>query len=125
MWCCFPPRQPGPCLVVITERRFIGKIYDHDIWEVAATEVLPFARNNRHLATVQVENEKAYLELLQSALSGNRLYFSYRYAPLPWGRVSRARARSATAGGYPRTSNHSGIFDLSVPSYPVHGSAMT
>ena len=83
MWYCCPPRRSGPCLVVITDRRFIGKIYDHDIWEVAATKVLPFARNNRHLAAVQVESEKAYLELLQSALSGNRLYFSYRWAPVP------------------------------------------
>lgn len=69
----------GPYLIVIRDRKFVGKVYDHDIWEISSTEVLPFAKNQRHLSALQIENERHYIELLQSTISRLKLYFSYSY----------------------------------------------
>eukprot|EP00041_Stephanoeca_diplocostata_P029615 m.880732 g.880732 ORF g.880732 m.880732 type:complete len:319 (+) comp23593_c0_seq11:190-1146(+) len=69
----------GPHLVVITERRRIGKIYQHMLWEVTDTAILPYARHRRHLADVQCRIEDRYLDMLSTALNTHRMYLSYTY----------------------------------------------
>eukprot|EP00040_Diaphanoeca_grandis_P023040 m.124783 g.124783 ORF g.124783 m.124783 type:complete len:617 (+) comp29081_c0_seq1:162-2012(+) len=69
----------GSYLVVITQRKFVGNVYDHGIWQIAETEILPFSHSMRHLATVQIEQERQYLELINATFKEQSFYFSYSY----------------------------------------------
>lgn len=44
----------GPYLVVITKRKFVGRISGHEIWKIQATEIIPFPKNLMHLNETQV-----------------------------------------------------------------------
>lgn len=39
----------GPYLIVVTERRLVGAINGHQIWEMRKAECVPFARTTLHL----------------------------------------------------------------------------
>lgn len=47
-------RLTGPYLVVATRKKEVGNINGHVIWEIAGTDLIPFARRATQLTPGQV-----------------------------------------------------------------------
>eukprot|EP00051_Salpingoeca_urceolata_P023163 m.389635 g.389635 ORF g.389635 m.389635 type:complete len:594 (-) comp20071_c6_seq1:182-1963(-) len=69
----------GPHLVVITKRKLVGYINGHQIWEVADTAILPYARTTTSLGEHQLADEQTYQTMVAAMLGSPGLYFSYTY----------------------------------------------
>jgi len=65
----------GPYLIVITDREEIGQLDGHQIFRVKGTRIFPF-RDFVNPTEKQKEDEKVYLEMINSVLS-LPFYFSY------------------------------------------------
>ena len=50
----------GPYLILVTEKKFVGTIEGHSIYEVKGTELLSFSKTNIHLSESQVSHGCRY-----------------------------------------------------------------
>ena len=46
----------GPYLLVVTEKRKVGELNGHAVWEVKGCDVIPFTRTDIHLNEAQVRD---------------------------------------------------------------------
>lgn len=69
----------GPCLVVFRSKAAVGSVCGHMIYSVADVEVLPFAKNYRHLSDSQVASEALYIGMLRGLFSLPAFYLAYTY----------------------------------------------
>ncbi|CAG5026521.1 unnamed protein product [Parnassius apollo] len=69
----------GQYLVVAKYRILIGKLNGHDIYQLAGTDIIPYARSTTHLTNKQIEDNSTYERLLRAALETPGIYFSYGY----------------------------------------------
>ncbi|CAK1590908.1 unnamed protein product [Parnassius mnemosyne] len=69
----------GLYLVVAKYRILIGKLNGHDIYQLAGTDIIPYARSTTHLTNKQIEDNNTYERLLRAALETPGIYFSYGY----------------------------------------------
>ncbi|CAG9570831.1 unnamed protein product [Danaus chrysippus] len=69
----------GLYLVVAKYRILVGKINGQDIYQLAGTDIIPYARSNTHLTNKQVEDNNTYERMLRLALDTPGMYFSYGY----------------------------------------------
>ncbi|VVC91344.1 unnamed protein product [Leptidea sinapis] len=69
----------GHYLVVAKYRIVVGKINGHDIYKLAGTDIIPYARSTTHLTNKQIDDNNAYERLLRAALDMPGMYFSYGY----------------------------------------------
>ncbi|CAH2057035.1 unnamed protein product, partial [Iphiclides podalirius] len=69
----------GLYLVVAKYRILVGKINGHDIYQLAGTDIIPYARSTTHLTSKQIEDNNTYERLLRAALETPGIYFSYGY----------------------------------------------
>lgn len=67
-------------MIVITGCQRTGTLMQNcDILRATSFQILPIARNTNGLSSQQLDDEQAYIHLLQSHLKNNGFYFSYRY----------------------------------------------
>ncbi|KAL1918962.1 uncharacterized protein VTP21DRAFT_2343 [Calcarisporiella thermophila] len=71
----------GERMVVITQRQRVGRLGEHDIYRATAVKIIPVTtpEKEQQLSTSQMEDEKAYLQLLENHLQGHAFHFSYTY----------------------------------------------
>ncbi|KAM3955932.1 phosphatidylinositol-3-phosphatase SAC1 [Aphomia sociella] len=69
----------GLYLVVAKYRILVGRLNGHDIYELAGTDIIPYARSTTHLSSKQIEDNNTYERMLRAALETPGLYFSYGY----------------------------------------------
>uniref|UniRef100_A0A6M2DXH7 Phosphatidylinositol-3-phosphatase SAC1 n=1 Tax=Xenopsylla cheopis TaxID=163159 RepID=A0A6M2DXH7_XENCH len=69
----------GPYLVVATHRLWVGRINGQDIWQLAGSDLIPYARSFNHLSLEQVHLNNIYENMIRYVLDTPRLYFSYTY----------------------------------------------
>ncbi|XP_068625011.1 phosphatidylinositol-3-phosphatase SAC1 [Battus philenor] len=69
----------GLYLVVAKYRILVGKLNGHDIYQLAGTDIIPYARSTTHLTSKQVDDNNTYERLLRAALETPGIYFSYGY----------------------------------------------
>ena len=79
----------GPYLIVISGRKFVGKIDGADIWQMTKYKVIPFVSKIKlspiqvpiinFTLTVQQQDEDRYVFLLDHLLSSQHFYFSYKH----------------------------------------------
>lgn len=67
----------GLYLVVAKYRILVGKLNGHDIYELAGSDIIPYARSTTHLSTAQIEDNNTYERMIRAALSTPGIYFSY------------------------------------------------
>jgi hypothetical protein len=53
----------GPYLILVTNKKFVGNIDGHSVYEVTGTELIPFSKTNIHLSESQV-NYKVFVCML-------------------------------------------------------------
>lgn len=68
----------GEYVIVITGCQRVGTLTD-DILRATTFQILPIARSITKSAAAGLEDEQAYIHLLESHLRQNGFYFSYRY----------------------------------------------
>jgi len=68
----------GPYLIVISGRKFVGKIDGADIWRMTKYKIIPFVSKIK-LTPLQQQDEDRYVFLLDHLLSGQHFYFSYKH----------------------------------------------
>lgn len=67
-------------MIVITGCQRVGTLMQNcDILRATTFQILPIARNTNGLSSQQLDDEQAYIHLLQSHLKQNGFYFSHRY----------------------------------------------
>lgn len=66
-------------LIVITDAKRIGTIAGQQIFQITATDVIPYSKSDLHLTDKQIENNTTYLEMIKSVLNTPYFYFSYTY----------------------------------------------
>ncbi|XP_045513127.1 phosphatidylinositol-3-phosphatase SAC1 [Pieris brassicae] len=69
----------GLYLVVAKYRILVGQINGHDIYELAGSDIIPYARSTTHLTSKQIDDNNTYERLLRAALEAPGIYFSYSY----------------------------------------------
>ncbi|XP_076448962.1 phosphatidylinositol-3-phosphatase SAC1-like [Babylonia areolata] len=69
----------GAYLIVITKREKVGELMGQTIWTVAETEILSYKRTTTHLTEQQTVLNKMYLNMVESLLKTEFLYFSCTY----------------------------------------------
>ncbi|XP_075985235.1 phosphatidylinositol-3-phosphatase SAC1 [Anticarsia gemmatalis] len=69
----------GLYLVVAKYRILIGKLNGHDIYQLAGTDIIPYARSTTHLTSKQIEDNATYERMVRAALDTPGIYFSYGY----------------------------------------------
>ncbi|CAG9792900.1 unnamed protein product [Diatraea saccharalis] len=69
----------GLYLVVAKYRILIGRLNGHDIYQLAGSEIIPYARSTTHLTNKQIEDNNTYEKMIRFALESPGLYFSYGY----------------------------------------------
>ncbi|KAF9420528.1 hypothetical protein HW555_003278 [Spodoptera exigua] len=69
----------GLYLVVAKYRILVGKLNGHEIYQLAGTDIIPYARSNTHLTNKQIEDNATYERMLRAALDTVGIYFSYTY----------------------------------------------
>ncbi|XP_050552190.1 phosphatidylinositol-3-phosphatase SAC1 isoform X2 [Spodoptera frugiperda] len=69
----------GLYLVVAKYRILVGKLNGHEIYQLAGTDIIPYARSNTHLTSKQIEDNATYERMLRAALDTVGIYFSYSY----------------------------------------------
>ncbi|XP_048000875.1 phosphatidylinositol-3-phosphatase SAC1 [Leguminivora glycinivorella] len=69
----------GLYLVVAKYRILIGKLNGHDIYQLAGTDIIPYARSTTHLTNKQIEDNNTYERMVRAALDAPGMYFSYGY----------------------------------------------
>ncbi|XP_072948298.1 phosphatidylinositol-3-phosphatase SAC1 [Epargyreus clarus] len=69
----------GLYLVVAKYRILVGKINGHDIYQLAGTDILPYARSTTHLTNKQIEDNSTYERMVRAAFETPGIYFSYGY----------------------------------------------
>ncbi|CAF4858580.1 unnamed protein product [Pieris macdunnoughi] len=58
----------GLYLVVAKYRTLVGQINGHDIYEMAGSDIIPYARSTTHLTSKQIDDNNTYERLLRAAL---------------------------------------------------------
>lgn len=66
----------GYYIILITEKKKVGKIGQHSIYEVKDTQMIPLFRSTTH---ANREDEAKYLQLFKSIEMASGFYFSYTY----------------------------------------------
>lgn len=67
-------------MIVITGYQRVGTLMQNcDILRATSFQILPIARDTNGLSSQQLEDEQAYVLLIESHLKKNGFYFSYRY----------------------------------------------
>lgn len=69
----------GFYLVVITNRKHVGQVSGHDIWQIEEVDLIQFTKTSLHLSQKQDEWDKNYRGMLTSILSTSHFYYSYTY----------------------------------------------
>ncbi|CAH0597161.1 unnamed protein product [Chrysodeixis includens] len=69
----------GLYMVVAKYRILIGKLNGHDIYQLAGSDIIPYARSNTHLSSKQIEDNATYERMVRQALDTPGIYFSYGY----------------------------------------------
>lgn len=69
----------GPYLIVITGRQLAAKIFNHYIWRVTATEILPCGKDTNSLDERHRQDEAKFISLLQGFLSSDWIFYSSTY----------------------------------------------
>ncbi|CAH1640793.1 unnamed protein product [Spodoptera littoralis] len=69
----------GLYLVVAKYRILVGKLNGHEIYQLAGTDIIPYARSNTHLTSKQIDDNATYERMLRAALDTVGIYFSYSY----------------------------------------------
>ncbi|KAF9987059.1 hypothetical protein BGZ65_005254 [Modicella reniformis] len=69
----------GEYMIVITDRKKLGCLGEHDIYKIKDYKVLPLSRSNSVLTESQVGEEAAYLSLLHAHLQSGQFTLSYTY----------------------------------------------
>jgi len=67
----------GPYLVVVTRKARLGVLLGSEVWRVAETEIISYARSEHHLTPAQLEANRKYTGMLQQVLATPYFYFSY------------------------------------------------
>eukprot|EP00124_Ichthyophonus_hoferi_P000495 Ihof_evm25s18 gene=Ihof_evmTU25s18 len=68
----------GPYLIVITERKRVAVISDHEIWQLIDVDFIPFS-SSLNLTQEQKEDEEKYISMLTTLLTSGAFYFAYSY----------------------------------------------
>ena len=55
----------GPYLVVVTRKARLGVLLGSEVWRVAETEIISYARSEHHLTPAQLEANRKYTGMLQ------------------------------------------------------------
>lgn len=67
-------------MIVITGCQRVGTLMlGYDVLRATSFQILPIARNTNSLSSKQLDDEQAYILLLESHLKQNGFYFSHRY----------------------------------------------
>ncbi|XP_065914970.1 phosphatidylinositol-3-phosphatase SAC1-like [Dysidea avara] len=69
----------GPYLLVAREKKEVGMIDNHKIWEVGAADLIPFARRMTHLTPAQVRDNSEYESMIQAVIATRSFYYSHSY----------------------------------------------
>jgi hypothetical protein len=69
----------GPYLILATEKRCVGSIDAHMVYEVAGTELVSFSKTNIHLSESQEKDNQSYVGMMEYVLSKPGFYFSYSF----------------------------------------------
>lgn len=67
----------GNYLIIITEREQVGSIAGNVVYRLTKVDILPYDTRVHMLSPQQEEDEKRYLELLESCFASKAFYFSY------------------------------------------------
>ncbi|TGZ61770.1 hypothetical protein CRM22_007829 [Opisthorchis felineus] len=66
----------GYYLLVITGREKVGDIFDHVIWRITRSSVLPYVKSDINLSDIQTQDERAYCQMLTNVLETEGFYYS-------------------------------------------------
>lgn len=69
----------GNHLVVVTHRVKVGKINGQDVYQMAGTDIIPYANTTVQLMGQQMEDNRQYLKMIATMLETPYFYFSYEY----------------------------------------------
>ncbi|KAL4716016.1 hypothetical protein ACJJTC_003805 [Scirpophaga incertulas] len=69
----------GMYLVVAKYRVSVGKLNGHEIYQLAGSDIIPYARSTTHLTPKQIEDNATYERMVRAALETPGIYFSYGY----------------------------------------------
>ncbi|XP_018324345.1 phosphatidylinositide phosphatase SAC1 [Agrilus planipennis] len=73
------PLLAGSYLIVATGREHVGHIAGHSIWRLTNFELIPYLRSTLHLNQQQLEDNQAYVTMVEQVLNTPNFYFSYTY----------------------------------------------
>ncbi|CAH8645287.1 unnamed protein product [Dicrocoelium dendriticum] len=63
-------------LVVITARTKVGDLFGHTVWKITGSDIYPFVKSTINLSDIQVQDERVYCQMLNTALSVDGFYYS-------------------------------------------------
>ncbi|KAG8572273.1 hypothetical protein GDO81_011998, partial [Engystomops pustulosus] len=66
-------------LVVITRKKKIGDLLSHSIWKATDFDVISYKKTILHLTDTQLQDNKAFLSMINHVLSVDGFYFSTSY----------------------------------------------
>lgn len=69
----------GPYLIVITHREKVCEIDQKTIWRVTGTEMISYQRTMLHLTDQQIQDNSAFVSMVETVLSAESFYFSTSY----------------------------------------------
>ena len=65
----------GPYLILATEKRCVGSIDAHMVYEVAGTELVSFSKTNIHLSESQVHNGFQSNIVFSALLASDKIFY--------------------------------------------------
>ncbi|VVC32076.1 SAC domain [Cinara cedri] len=69
----------GPYIIVIQEKKLVGKISGHDIWQLVKIDMIGIPKTKLHLNDTQARMNLEYLNMVKQTFNTPYYYFSYSY----------------------------------------------
>ncbi|XP_066441714.1 phosphatidylinositol-3-phosphatase SAC1 [Eleutherodactylus coqui] len=69
----------GMYLVVITRKKKVGDLLNHSIWKATDFDIISYKKTILHLTDTQLQDNKAFLSMINHVLSVDGFYFSTSY----------------------------------------------
>ncbi|XP_016303374.1 phosphatidylinositide phosphatase SAC1-A-like [Sinocyclocheilus anshuiensis] len=69
----------GTYLIVITKKKKVGDLLGHAVWKATDFDIISYKKTVLHLTDTQMQDNKAFLSMINSVLNADGFYFSTDY----------------------------------------------
>uniref|UniRef100_A0A8C1CCR5 SAC1 like phosphatidylinositide phosphatase b n=1 Tax=Cyprinus carpio carpio TaxID=630221 RepID=A0A8C1CCR5_CYPCA len=69
----------GMYLIVITKKRKVGDLLGHAVWKATDFDIISYKKTVLHLTDAQMQDNKAFLSMINSVLNADGFYFATDY----------------------------------------------